>query len=472
MVFGRRSESGQALLIAMGILLILFVSIPIIIFVNMSGISHQTRTQRQEEGRAIAQEGISYAAQYFAANQPAWQTAAETGNFSSVFTGSGCNSLNVVPGTHFKLTCSDSTTNSQLQPYQVQVIATAWLPGPNGQTIPSASLQAVLSQKTVGAFLENGIRAGAALGLVQVPSLFTGNLDVHWGPIVCLDDNKWVLTGDLDTYTSGTTFQGFPRKFSNGGITGTGSPPLFIRCPDYSETAATSDQLEYWAYAAMTPPPAINDSSYTVTAAGESNLNIPHVNGTSCGPIGDGSGIFNVGVPGCTAIFDNTFTVPSNTVIYVNGNAKFDQLRLDLQNGAFIINGTLELSPNQGIGLAITYNIPSSAPREYPYWPTTAGTQWPCSTPYYNAMNAQPPTLPTCTSGLLSAQGYPANVNFRGFLWAKGGLQVDSGGSWVMAGVIQVGDPLTNPTATLSGSGNVALYYDAGVNGTIITVAH
>jgi len=245
MAFSRRSESGQALLIAVGIFLVLIISIPVIIFVSQTGISHQTRSQRQAEGRAVAEDGIAYAAQCFAANQTLWNQAAQAGNFQPVFDAirvngtSVCNSGSVVPGTQFKLACYDHRTYSNLQLYQALVVATAMVPGPNGTSTTGSSIQTVLSQKTMGASLANGVRAAAALSLVKAPpSTFTG-LTVHWGPIVCYDQNTWTLAGPLDIAT-GYAFQGSPRKFSNGGITGAGAS--FPRSPNATASADTSDQ--------------------------------------------------------------------------------------------------------------------------------------------------------------------------------------------------------------------------------------
>jgi len=479
-------RSGQALLISVGILLLLVVSIPVIVFVTQSNITHQTSTQKQAEGRAIAEQGIAYAAQKFAANQTEWALGVQLGgNFTALIDKVGiCTGTTIaLANTQFKITCGGKSVYPQLQPYQLLVTATAIIPGPGGQLVPGASLQTILSQKTMGASLASGLRASAALSLVQPPLAlpFASNLIVNWGPIVLYDTTappalSWKLYGNLDIANG---VQGFPRKFSNNRIEGTTpiGAPLFPRAKlplvGPTPTSSYSDNREYWAFASLASPPIINESSYTLVAAAETGLPIGVVTcaGTCPATLGDGSGIFDAGGPGGTATFGPGFTVPAppnSTIIFVHGDAVIDNVQFDLgPAGAFICTGKLTLITPTG-GFPLTLNIPLTAPQEYPYWPPPPTGGWPCEANYVAAVTATPATIPTCI----------LPVNLHGFFWAKGGLDVNNPTTtlpWVVAGAIQVGDPLTDRNSIITstlGTGSLTLYYDATVNQNIVTVAH
>jgi hypothetical protein len=477
----RRSENGQVLLISVSIVLLLLLCVPILILVNMTGSRHQANVEKQTQAAAIAREGIAYASNRLANNQAAWNLAL-TGNFAGALP--DCNIAgSIVAGTQFSLTCgcaslfpacTSGPSFPGLQPYQIAIKATAWLPGTDGVLAPVKSMQSFLSQKTLGASLSTGLRASAALQMVRAPNYANGTLTVHWGPIVCLDNALWTLNNPLDVNPALAGTPGYPRIFSNGGIKGTS----FLRSPDLTTSLTTSDQKQYWAFASLAFPPLVNDSAYILNAAKViTGFPIPDVtlSGDGCPATStdNGAGIFNV--PGCTAIFNNTFTapsVPNNAVIYVHGNAEFDDLKLDLKNGGFIVDGNLTLNANDGTGglNLVDISIPMTAPQEYPYWPITAPAKWPCQKIYYDDVKQLPPISPTCTSGDPGA----SPVNYRGFLWVKGNLIVNpSAVPWVLDGVVLIGD-LTTPSGqaaqlTAGGLGsNLFIFFDAGINQNVL----
>src|ERR1035438_3628987 len=70
-----RETSGQALLIVVFIMLILLISVPIVVFLNQTVTQHQFQSNQRIKGRAIAEEGISYATQQISATLTQWQKA-------------------------------------------------------------------------------------------------------------------------------------------------------------------------------------------------------------------------------------------------------------------------------------------------------------------------------------------------------------------------------------------------------------
>jgi hypothetical protein len=151
---------------------------------------------------------------------------------------------------------------------------------------------------------------------------------------------------------------------------------------------------------------------------------------------------------GDTATFTNAFSVPfSSSVIVVNGNARFDNLTLDLSSGAFIVNGNLILG-TPGSGMDLTLRVPTDHALEYLYTPT--GT-----IPCHN--------LETCSSTVASGSG---GFQFRGLLFVNGDLLVNGIG-WKMAGAVLVGNFATGEGRLIIESGtptnSLAIFYDENI---------
>ncbi len=280
-----RGQSGQTLLIAVMIGMILLISIPVIVFLTQVGSRHQMASPKRTKGRAIAEAGMSYATQQLSQSSMTW-VAALNNSFDGTWPTGGalatdCNTGALIPspsgGGFFKLTCSvDSEANLGLQPYQVSVLSVAYLQDQSTGTASTAerAIQAYLSERTLGVDLATGLHAAAALVLVSTPKYLSplaasGPLKVNWGPIVILDTTTTTLNGDLDQVVNGggpNTFPGYPRKFSLGGITGTQTGAQYVRAATTTASAATTDRKEYWAFASQTFPPLINEDYYIAQA--------------------------------------------------------------------------------------------------------------------------------------------------------------------------------------------------------------
>ena len=172
------------------------------------------------QDQAVSDEAITYAIQELSANSSFWTNA-----LAGSFAGTDCNTghdVNSPTGKyHYRIYCSTGTAgNSQLQIYQLVVTAvTMSTPGIGGVETPLRATKAYISQRTLGADLSSGYHVAAAVQLVRQPSI-QGSLNVHWGPILCLNQDTvstaWSLADQADTIDS----QRYPRKFSLGGITG------------------------------------------------------------------------------------------------------------------------------------------------------------------------------------------------------------------------------------------------------------
>lgn len=143
-------------------------------------------------------------------------------------------------------------------------------------------------------------------------------------------------------------------------------------------------------------------------------------------------------------------------MIYVDGNAQFRRLALDLSNGALVVTGNLTLKDNTGSnGTTSNLYVSSTAAREYPYYKSDGSgfpsTAWPCR-------------LQTGTTCTLSQATGGTPVYFRGFLYVKGNLVVESGPAWIISGGLQVDGQLTVQTG-----GNLVVYYDDNVINSALT---
>lgn len=483
-LFNRR---GQMFLMAGLITLLLLITIPLMVFLTNNATLHQTLQMKRSQALAIAESGISYASHQLNGSDPA-NPNAWTNALNGTFTGTDCaGPANVtVPGVGtFRLTCSASNTNSNLENYQVSVISTAYLPKgrDTSDLIPTRAMQAYLSRRTLGISLPNGTQASAALQLVRVPSasagtptqIGAGKLKVHWGPIACYQlytlpvptgDGPWVLPNPIDQ-DGGS--EGYPRVFSNGGLRGTTPYPRL----DTQETSAQStDNTQWWAFASMQIPPQIDvasDASSYVAVAETQNTGTTQV----------GGGITATG-SGCAAPVGNHYTGTAPCEVDLHGAltnlSASTVLVLDVPNvdvtseftGTLIVTGDMTVGVGGGLfGSAKTFNVPTAAYKEY-MAPSAANPTyaWPCG------IGAKPTAVGyQCTSTAAGA----STVNFTGFLYVEGNLTVED--AWVVNGAIAVGDmSQTNPTGqliipALPLASSLTLFYDAGIGRSIKVLA-
>ena len=483
-----RNCHGQSLMIAIMMVLILFIVVPVIVYVNQSNAVHQAGSEQRVQALATARMAISYAKNILSTDQATWNAAIGVPGRTFGATDADCTSGSVIlgpDGSRFRIQC-DGLEGAL--PYQVHIKAFA-LDANNNVLY---TLNALVSQRTLAVALPEDVRASLALAMVNdvpapPPGPAPGPLIVHWGPAAVFDNNAahtWNLTNALDQLGT-PPYPGIPRKFSNTAITGSGAFP---------RNAAPTDLREYWANAELGVAPAVNDDSadlvYGYSNMANAQTGLPAAAGGTQTPVGSGSGhyVAGSGPPYNTVVFDGTsynagtpgispqfVGTPS---IYVDDgsggivNAEFDHLALDMTkraggpyntfDGAFIVTGDLilkNLSPSDGLP-GLTVHVPPKAALEYSYL-TQAGNTWFCQ----GAANCDP-TTGTGVTGLGTSL---TSINFRGFLWVKGNLFVQSG-SWVLNGAVLVGDPSRDPSFNANGKitvapgASLAILYDDKIN--------
>jgi len=458
------NNSGQTLLIAVALALVLVLGLTVVYFVNQTSTSHQIASILRNQTGSVSDEGIAYAMQILSTSSTTWQNAL-IGTFPN-----DCNSGNVIvtpSGGRFKLYCSTGTAgSSSLQPYQVAITAVASIQSSTGTEMSLRASQAFLSQRTLGADLATGVHAAAALQMISQP-IVSGNLDIEWGPVVCLDSYNiasWAVPNSID---SGQ----YPRKFSVGGITS--SVSTHTRSGNSPTAGPHSDQKEYWAYGSQGLTPLIDETYYIQQAEYETGITPPTSKRTAnpllptgCLPGGNTTCGYFVPASSDTAIFDGGLPgYPlsggiNQAVVYVDGPAQFNKIAID--SATFIITGSLTVTDASG-GSVLNLHVPWSANLEYPYTPTNPAT-WPCQGQQGDNVAVGQPNYDCASSSLFPA---PGNVQFRGFLYVKGYLFVQTS-NWNMVGALLVGDtqapPGTSGALDIAAGNSMNLAYDDMIN--------
>jgi hypothetical protein len=478
-------ESGQALMIGVLLFLALLMTIPAVIYLNNRGMRDSVKSNQKFKARAIADEGIAFAMQQL--SQPNnWPYLGGQGTTTGLPAGGDVQSTQ---GNYFFSITYSSTSeivnyaSATLRSYQVGILSTP--KDARGVKIPGSSVFAVVSRLTVGVKLPTGFGAGAALKLNAPPT--PGEIfNVNWGPIVLTTADPWPVTDFPDSPTPNFDWdtlmdsQGYPRKFSTGPIGGTSR----TRSPNPDSDLKT-DQKEYWANTAVGFSPVVDLSSYTSQALMQNNF------GTGFRPrLRDAGGTVGAeimqptsgttpclsGVPDCgyfivpgvgnEAFFDHPtvrYLLPSNnSVLYIEGNAAFRNVFMDVsQRGAIIVTGNLTLDNKTLPSTALpNYVIPPTAPLEYPFHPPLTGTPiW----PNRGFQGRLPPT--------------PNSGHVHGFIYVGGDLRVlrnDATGDmdgfgqpfkvWTLSGTVMVEGNLR-----MINGGGLAVWYDDVVNHNIRT---
>jgi hypothetical protein len=423
------NQSGQVLVLSAFILIIMLIVIPIMVFVNAMATRHGTQSQAALKGRVIAQEGAAFAIQQLKASG---SLNCQGHSFDGVAV------FQSAQGGAYTIHCINGPLDGQLQSYQD--LLTVRPLNTQGQFISGSPIASTVSPLTIGARLPTGYTASAALEVMHVPNEAAGaELDVELGPIVSRDSSTWTLDALEDTSRR-------PRKFSSGCIAQRNS-----NCA--SPTSPFTDQREYWDLTSPGFAAVIDTASYR-TIAQDPTVSIcsrPTCSGgCSGGPLitatPSGSCYFQV-AKGDSAIFDIGWTGPgANGVIYVDGGGDvvLNQIKIILaNNSAFIVDGGGRLTLGDNHDTAGPYAspaipLPPTAAKDDPYG--TCGGVSPCNG--------------TTTR----------NLDFQGFLYATGDLEVAQATYWTLDGVVRV-----EGTLSLAGNANVLLFYNDTVNHSIRT---
>jgi len=460
------NTSGQALLLCMMLGLVSVIALSAVFFMNQSSTFHQLISSKRNQVVSVNEDGLAYAISVLSVNSTTWANALAGGFPTDCTSGQ---TFSAPSGGQFQLTCSNSTaSNPGLQPsYQVAVTVLGSIAGgANPSNTYSRVVKAYLSQRTLGVDMPTAVHAGAAVQFVAAPVFApgSGSLNVHWGPVVCLDSNPpdtWSVVDPIDTGL-------YPRKFSTGPIDGTVLNSGGELMNPRSAGGVLSDHKEFWANAPIQTPPFIYETYYINAAQNETAVTPPTYPATStvnpaggnvqtAGCINPNCGYFQPG--GDYAVFDGTtYGAPgSPVVIYVNGNAIFKNVTFI--NATVIVTGQLSIISDAG-GIPMNVHIPLNAAAEYPYISSGTPPAWPCSTLV---------SVGTCKS--LTNNVFPSGkVQFLGFLYAKGSMIVGSPNAtssmaWNMSGALLVGDA-TQPPGT-SGAlfvGSPGTPYTASLN--------
>jgi hypothetical protein len=460
-----KSSSGQVLIIAVMVLLMLLIAIPAVIFLNESATSHSVNVQKKIKGRAMAEEGVSYAIQQMSLNSPNnWPPlgGACPANFNGATLfpssqGSGYFTLQCIPGP------TTDVLNNSILGYQVVIYSVPR--DASNFVVAGSSLEAVLSQMTVGAKLSTGLNVSAALQLTYYVPILQPNSDlrVDWGPVVSFDTtNTFTLSYSMDNNQS-------PRKFI-AGLMSSCQPP-HSGCPSTINRPNQTDRKEYWTSTALGFPPVIDThtaNGYLALSQAESALPTAVCHDTSGGnpdsTLSPNGGYYDTSTclpAGNTweALFDSPgdWAWKSNSdIIYVHGDAEFRNVAIDLWNkGAVIVTGNMTIGARQDNSGNIINSepVPPSANLEY----------------YYNPGSMPCPGSQGQSCSQVSWQTGNARPSIRGFVYVGGNMGVNphspgTGTTTVIVGTLRVDGQLTiQPNATLR------LFYDDVINHNILT---
>ena len=144
------------LLIGILLLLALLITIPALVYVNQAGTKHGVTSQKRLKARAIAEEGTAYAIQQLAANSLNCGAIATTPIQSTD------------PGIAYTIQCTNGPAGYQKA--LTVVPGDLFLNPTTPPAIPGASIQTIVSRRTIGAKLPSGLTVSAAVQLGQVPS--------------------------------------------------------------------------------------------------------------------------------------------------------------------------------------------------------------------------------------------------------------------------------------------------------------
>jgi hypothetical protein len=427
----RSKNSGQLLLVGTLLLLALVVTIPIIIWVHQSAGRGEYQAQTRGQALPLAEEGVALAVRVLGVSRNAFESALAAPLSDATFGadirhgGSAPYQLSVKPAARF----------------QVRVVSQVVTTDKSGVRNPNRQLEALVSPKTLVVQLPTDVRAPVAFQTMRADIVNPAGLDIHWGPMAVYDQDPghtWTVDGPMDT-------AGYPRKFGQGQM-------AFISRPSLT---TDTDQKEYWRNAEIGFPKDIALNAYqTLAEQNQLTARPPRCGANPCTAMPAISTVYQGGA--LPVLLDgpnpsNAYEVNASTVVFlIVGDAEFDDLALDLSQGAVLITGNLTIKhPSHGFPNNTVLQIPSTAAKEYP--PTM--TNWPCA--------AQGPGN-TCTSAQ-AISGSP-KLAYRGFLYVQGNLIVDPNAHWAMTGVARV-----DGQVQIGNGASFTLFFDEEVNRRIMT---
>jgi hypothetical protein len=481
------NNKGQMLLVAVLLLAVLMLSIPVMIFLNGSATKSGTISVKKQKSTAVALEGVAFAEHVLSKDLNTWKNAlhrvcppeftnSET-HAPIVYTGAS--------GAPFSIQCiSGDPPGFHVQDYEIELLIHGGIQDPAHPGLPSygRAYKVAVAQKTLALTMATGLQASAALELGSVlgQTSNTGGLVVHWGPIAVFNSAPLSFSNAMDT-------KQFPRKFSQGQIQGTTFP---------RDAVTGSDSKEYWSNSSLGFQSVIDTATYASSATYVTNIapatTLPtsfndgstispqSPNGGPC-PNGHNCGYFSKrdanGNISDTVVFGagGPYTVHAdNTVIFIDGNAEFDDVFFDLKHGGgMIITGNLKLNSPGNSGVPLSVRVPPNAASEYPYfesgstgWPSTG---WPCKSSVGSACNSASTGLGSNATNGLGSGGGNGKVFFRGFLYVQGRLIVNPAntGGWLIDGAVRVDGPIVAPAITANGVANapsLTILYDDEIN--------
>jgi hypothetical protein len=454
------------LLVAVLLLAVLLITIPAIIFLNGTTSRAGVATVKKQKSTAVALEGVAYAEHALSKDWTTWSNALN-GVCPAEFTTNGTPTIYTgASGNPFSIQCiSSDPPGYKLQNYELELLIHGGIPDPaTGLPSYKRAYKVVLAQNTLAAVQPTGTQASAALELMNIPLLSDG-LVVHWGPVVIYNSNPWIVHYAMDNYL-------FPRKFSQGPITGT----------SYARNSVQgTDTKEYWSNSAFGFNNFINTKVYSDSATWVTNISTPtnpqgpgnfDLNQSQCPTTNPNCGLLTLNVGLTSATISGGYTLlKASSVVYINGNVVFDDMFMDLKNGgALVIIGDLTLRNSGNSSVPLNLRVPPTAANEYPYysvaqtsWPSSG---WPCKGQLGGTCGSNTTGLGLNDTNGLGSGGGSGKVNFRGFLYVTGNLNVQSPG-WLISGAVRVGGQLNAPSNNVQGvpnSPSLTILYDDQVN--------
>jgi hypothetical protein len=432
-------SSGQMLLIAAILICVLIgVSIPLVMYLNHIATRTVTVTQQRERARATAREGLAYAS-HVLSSTAAWKTALR-GECPASFKDTTGNPRRFMGSAELEYTLSCFTPESS---GTVGLHVSSFAGGKEASPDPLIRMEAILARRSLGAMGQEseGSQKSAAVQLREVPHV-EGKWETHWGSIVCYASDPWKIHGEMDRYQ-------FPRKYSQGPIEGVDH--------ERGATQEDTDDREYFGRVSLGFAAILDERLYKTQA--ETSSLIPPPTAKSSGRViqaqPKNSGYFFLDQD--IALFSGKNMslyqiAQSSAVLFIDGDARFENMALDLKEGAILVKGNLTLaSQTQGQGIYFNdIRVPAKAAEEYPYDPLSG--QFPCRN----------------EAGRTCAQSI--TVHIRGFLYVQGDLILEeplNGESlWVLDGALRVDGRLKIPAKT-----HLIVYYDDHI-GDAIQVAN
>jgi Tfp pilus assembly protein PilX len=229
----KRSESGQVIIVAIGILLVIAISLPALINYVDREAKWTLKATRTTRAFQLAEGAVERAHQQIILSTSSW-TSLQAGtpisglNFDVVYSD--------IPGGTYAMKVSSGPGTGTL---------TIWGVGRDSSSNEVRAVIAVYSNTASNAALY-------AMGGVNI----TSNPEVEWGPVI---SPASIITDKL-----------YPRYYSQGRVgPATAAAPFDTNGP----TPPNTDNIQWWDYHSnLPPPPQIDTQAYLATATSEGHV--------------------------------------------------------------------------------------------------------------------------------------------------------------------------------------------------------